>query len=168
MNLSDIDIYLEKMRQNSSMDIETIHVINNDDIIAAYAEGEMEARGNYKIFCTSNVLFINFDMISIILDIFSEEDIGIITTTGTRSGKKYGQRLLSHILYGTIKQEWINPEKYVEVDSTTDGVIITSKDLNWEDCLSLDDFCKKAIYQGYRIVVPHQEKTWILLDEFES
>ena len=164
-----------------NMDIEVLCVKNADSMASGYDRAMVESDAKYKIYLHQDVLLVRNDLITLLLDIFKDESIGMIGFAGNkvlteegypwcepnkRIGMIYCDRIVDEICFemGQVAKPY---EEVVAVDGL---FMATQYDIRWRcDIFKGWDFYdlsqsmefRKA---GYKVVVPSLDSPYCLHD----
>lgn len=170
--------YINNLRVPDDCSIEIVPIVGAKSMCSGYNEGMSRTDAKYKVYLHQDTYILNNTFIADILDIFSDESIGMIgmvgNTTVPSAGvmwyeQRYG-RLYACESMGVVDTKDIIKvnEKLMDV-STIDGfIMITSYDIKWREDLFEDwDFydisqCMEMKKSGKRIVLPVQNHPWCI------
>lgn len=162
------------------MDIEIIDIESPDSIASGYNEGMKRAKGKYKVYLHQDTYIINPNFISDILDLFRDENIGIIGIVGAKQLPEQGVWWLSPLAYGMtyeIRNTHMNllgfqtPFNDYEEVVVVDGMLIaTQYDIPWrEEVFDGWHFydasqCMEFIRNNKKVIIPWQVLPWVIHD----
>ena len=174
--------YINNLNVPKGYEVEIFSIENAESIASGYNNAMRSSDAKYKIYLHQDVLLINKNVLYEIIDIFSDENIGMIGVCGSqvigtdgawwnaldkyKFGKIYEYREygLNHIQFSEIN------EKYKEVQAIDGVLMITQYDIPWrEDIIDGWHFYDltqslEFIRNSYSVVVPKQNKAWCLHD----
>ncbi|MEJ8552665.1 glycosyltransferase [Tepidibacter sp. Z1-5] len=172
--------YIEHLNVPDGYEIQNLSVRDAKSITSGYNEAMKASDAKYKIYLHQDVFIINKNFLFYILDIFKDDQVGLIGAVGAKkiptngiwweSNHKYGKVYESH----TGKMELL---KFKDIKSTyekvkaIDGfIMVTQHDIQWrEDIFDGWDFYDVSqsvefSKKGYEVVVPTQDKSWFIHD----
>ena len=149
-----------------------VRFVTGDKKFSAYNDAMRASDAKYKIYLDEQVVVTNENFLSELLEIFSDNKIGAVGTSGAlelstngvslRSVKRGGKNFVG---YPTAKISGSNNFGAAEV---IDGFFFaTQYDLPWRHDLFTDNFfggqaqCVEFRRAGYKIFIPQQDKPWI-------
>lgn len=181
--LKECILYINQLEVPCGYEIEILSIKDADSMASGYNSAIKMSDAKYKVYLHQDVLIIEKDFISKILDIFnSNENIGMLGMVGNRTIAADGcpwsdgmHRRVGEVYADIIKQNcyslFSKAEKPYEDVVVIDGLLMaTQYDLPWrEDLFKGWDFydCSQSlefIKAGYKVVVPYMEKPWCLHD----
>lgn len=160
--------------------VEVLTVTDAKSMTSGYNEGMEASNAKYKVYMHQDVMIIEKNFISNILNIFKDSSVGMIGMVGSpempenkvmwytnRVGKIYANNIYSMNLvdYGEVSSQ------YQEVEAVDGLLIATQYDVPWrEDIFDKWDFydasqSKEFIRAGYKVVVPNMETPWCIHDD---
>lgn len=158
--------------------IEIIPIVNAKSMCNGYNKAINIAKGKYKVYMHQDVYILNRDIIQDVLNIFKNEEIGIIGVIGskeisyslvwweaqTKIGKTYENR--NNIIHEFKFNDIVGD--YQEV-SLLDGILlVTQYDILWrEDILDGWHFydisqCIEFLIRNKKVVIANQEQPWCI------
>lgn len=173
--------YINKINVPEDYEIEVLSIEDSKSMASGYNEAMNVSDAKYKIYLHQDTFIINENFLYDILYIFeNNSDIGMIGVVGSQtipqSGSwkhvehKYGE--VYENVNGTLKQiKYRNIKSRYEDVKIIDGfIMITQYDLSWRDDIFDGYYFYDAsqsmefLKGGYRIVIPHQDKPWVIHD----
>lgn len=181
--LKECMLYINQLEVPVGYVTEVVPVKNAASMTSGYNMGMKNSDAKYKVYLHQDVLIVEKDFISKILDIFnSDEAIGMLGMVGNRTIAADGcpwsdgmHRRVGEIYADLIERNcyslFSKAEKPYEEVVVVDGLLMaTQYDLPWrEDLFQGWDFydCSQSlefIKAGYQVVVPYMEKPWCYHD----
>lgn len=173
--------YINKLNVPDEYEIEIKSITNSKSIASGYNEAMNSSDAKYKIYLHQDIFIINENFLYDILYIFENNtDIGMIGVVGSKtvpvnaiwweSSKKFGKvydssrGALSELKFNDVKR------RYEEVKIIDGVIMVTQYDLPWrEDIFDGYHFYDASqsiefIKNGYKVVIPNQDKPWIIHD----
>ena len=179
---AECQIYIDSLHVPQGYVTDVISVTNAKSMAAGYNAAMMESDARYKVYLQQDTFIRNRNFIQDILNIFVEQDIGMIGMVGTPKlsndgviwhGVRCGSfQNINRLLEKDLIQDFqlIN-ETYQQVEAVDGLLIATQYDLSWrEDFFDGWDFydvsqCGEFRKKGYRIVVAGQPgRSWVIHD----
>lgn len=179
--LDECIFYISNLYIPENFETEVISITQAEYMTKAYNEAMSQCDAKYKVYLHQDVFIVNKNFIFDVLDIFTDSTIGMIGTIGCTILPDENHWLDNGLWdCGTVYINDVNHAcewKYrdikgsVEDVKATDGMImITQYDIPWrEDIITGWDFydisqSMEFVKKDLRIVVPQQEKPWIMHD----
>ncbi len=172
--------YLNQLNVPEGYEAESLSIRGASSMAAGYNEGMRGSDAKYKVYLHQDVFIVNRNFIPDLLNIFSEEDIGMAGMVGVRelpensimwNAPRIG-KIYAYLIYQSASSVFGGVEgKYQQVQAVDGLLIATQYDLPWrEDLFHNWDFydisqCQEFIRKGYRIVVPNQKQPWCIHDD---
>lgn len=160
-----------------TIDVLTVEAASS--MTSGYNEAMQASDAKYKVYLHQDVMIVERNFISKILDIFSNEKIGMLGMAGAisldDSKVMWNSKRVGSIYNGNAysMKEWLIGEvdaAYQSVEAIDGLLMATQYDISWrEDIFKRWDFYdvsqsfefRKA---GYEVVVPHMDKPWCIHD----
>ena len=160
--------------------VEVIQIKGAKSISSGYNEGMKKARGKYKVYLHQDVYIINQNFIKDIIDIFENDNIGIIGCSGSKDIPDSLVWWESKSLFGKVYEirnsnmkvlNFNNPtNKYEEVSLLDGFILITQYDIKWRedvfDGWHFYDISQSLEFkkQNKKVVVAYQQIPWCIHD----
>lgn len=160
--------------------IEIIQIRNANSLASAYNEGIKKATGKYKIYLHQDVYIINPNFLNNIIDIFTDNKIGLIGFAGSKeipsslvwweASNLFGELYEIRNSHLTLLSFQSPKNKYEEVSLLDGFILITQFDIPWrEDILDGWHFYDisqslEFLKQNKKIVIPQQNTPWLIHD----
>lgn len=168
--------YIDRLYIPESYETDIIEVREAESMTSGYQAAMESSDAKYKIYMHQDVCLINREMLYSMLNIFSDESIGII---GTLGGKLYpdgdvhlywnrGSTL--NAIYSDVKTyKFDQSPVYEEVEGVDGMFMATQYDIPWDqrfDGWHMYDVtqCIRFRENGYRICVSTENNSWTLHD----
>lgn len=169
-------LYLQHLFIPAGMEAEVIPIRGAASMCAGYEQGRQASKAKYKIYLHQDVLIIRKNIIEELLTLFQNPQVGMIGLAGCEqlpdSGIWWDGKGVHNIIVHVLRHEYMVtvqgevPRCQVQA---ADGVLLaTQYDIPWRADLLLGwhfyDIaqCQEYRRQGYRIMLPKQEKSWII------
>lgn len=171
--------YISKLYVPEGFIVDAISVKDAVSMASGYNEAMSVSDAKYKVYLHQDVFLINRNLISEILEIFSDKTIGMIGVVGTKKLPWhgimwYGPRIAELWMSGTdrmkLGKEGEIKKQWEEVEAIDGLLMITQYDIPWREELfdgwDFYDVSQSMEMQkkGYKIVVPRQKETWCIHD----
>lgn len=173
--------YIERLNVPTGYEIEVLSIEDSKSMASGYNEAMNASDAKYKIYLHQDTFIINENFLYDILYTFeNNSDIGMIGVVGSKviptsaiwweTNHKYGKVYESSA--GNLSElKFKDVEKRYEQVKIIDGLImITQYDLPWRDDV-FDGYhfydasqSTEFIKKGYKVIVPNQDKPWIIHD----
>lgn len=171
--------FINQLKVPKGYSVEVLTVSEAKCITAGYNEGMQATDAKYKVYLHQDVLIIENDFISKILEIFKNEEIGMIGMVGCKELPEsmvmwMKPRVGKVFEHNNIEMNLLDFDQvlnsYEEVEVIDGLCMITQYDIPWrDDILSKWDFydvsqsleMKRA---GYKVVVPRMDTPWCIHD----
>lgn len=175
----ECQLYIMQLDKPEDFEIEVLAVKEASSMAGGYNEGMSATDAKYKVYLHQDVFIINRHFIFDILQLFEEEDIGMIGIVGVPKMPEDGV-MWHNMRYGNLhdlpileRQFEIRPirpveGKYMEMEAVDGLLMATQTDIPWRD----DVFKKWDYYdasqsfefrkRGYRVIVPEQKEAWCI------
>ncbi|MBR4515120.1 MAG: glycosyltransferase family protein [Lachnospiraceae bacterium] len=177
--LEEAIFYISRLDVPDGVKLDVISVQEACSLCAGYNEGMSASSAKYKVYMHQDVRIIDRDFVSRLIDLFADnENVGMIGMVGTDSFPadgtmwnvpRYGSVLETHVNETVLLRNYPDESDINAV--LCDGLLLaTQYDLPWrEDLFDGWDFydasqCMEFIRNGYRVLIPYQEKTWCVHD----
>ena len=179
--LEECCYYIRALHVPENMKIEILAIEGASSMAEGYQSGMESSEAAYKVYLHQDVFLLNYYFIDDMLDIFSEQDIGMIGMVGSTelpldAVMWHNEMRCGMIRRNTVVRDFIFKlpvpieEKYREVQAVDGLLMATSVDIPWrKEVFSgwhfYDVSQSVEMYKhGYRVVVPRQENPWCLHD----
>lgn len=161
-----------------TIDVFTVEAASS--MTSGYNEAMQASDAKYKVYLHQDVMIVERNFISNILDIFSNEKIGMLGMVGAvsldDSKVMWNSKRVGSIYTGNAygMKEWLIGEvdaAYQSVEAIDGLLIATQYDIPWrEDIFKRWDFydvSQSFEFRkiGYEVVVPHMDKPWCIHDD---
>lgn len=172
--------YMNSLKVPEGYEIEILEVRDAVSMTAGYNEGMYASDAKYKVYMHQDVFIVNKNFISDMLEVFSDETIGMLGMVGAtklpeNSIMWYGPRV-GRLYYNSIYEAGDSvigevEGAYEEVEALDGLLIATQYDIPWREDLFRDwDFydasqSQEFIRAGYKVVVPNQDTAWCIHDD---
>lgn len=172
--------YIHHLNIPDGFEIEIVDIREANGMCAAYNLGMQSSDAKYKVYMHQDVFIRNKDFLKELLTSFEKDsDVGMIGMVGGYGMPKNGVAYLAwnagtvdcrepDMAYQLVCS--LEEKKDTFVDAVDGLLIATQYDLPWRDDLFLDfDFYDvsqsfEMLRRGYKILVPYQEKPWVIHD----
>ena len=160
--------------------VEVIQIKGAKSISSGYNEGMKKARGKYKVYLHQDVYIINQNFIKDIIEIFENNNIGIIGCAGSKDIPDNLVWWESKSLFGKVYEirnsnmkllYFNNPtNKYEEVSLLDGFILITQYDIPWREDIfdgwHFYDISQSLEFkkQNKKVVVAYQQIPWCIHD----
>ncbi len=170
--------YINRLYVPEGYIIDAISVKDATSMTAGYNEAMQVSDAKYKVYLHQDVFLINRNLITDILEIFSNKEIGMIGAVGTKIlpwhgimwyGSQIGELWSSEITNMELIRKGIS-NRWEEVEVIDGFLMVTQYDITWrEDLFDGWDFydasqSMEMWRNGYKVVVPKQKTTWCIHD----
>lgn len=178
--------YINRLFIPKGFEKETIVIRAASSMTSGYNQAMEKSDAKYKIYLHQDVLILNRNILSALLDIFREDTIGMVGVLGKKDFLPAAEYTTDWDIGGvevcnTIKTFYLNyncdsEEKYMDVMGIDGMFMATQYDLLWDeknfngwDFYDISQSVKFA-QAGYRIVVPrvNRETLWCFHDSGQS
>lgn len=172
--------YINNLIVPNDFQVEIVPIRNAEYLTKAYNECMNNLDSKYKVYLHQDVLIINKNFITDILKVFTLDSIGAIGVCGAKAIPKSGIWWESSEIVGKVYESHTGKmdllkfneveSDFSEVDGLDGLIIITQYDVTWrEDIFKGWHFydlsqCIEFKKQGYKVVVPKQNKPWCTHD----
>ncbi len=172
--------YINSLEVPKGYTIEQLSIIDAPSMAAGYNEGMRASDARYKIYLHQDVFITNKHLISDILKLFADQQIGLIGMVGAEKlppscvmwdGPRIGTIYDSGIAESSIIIAGDITNSYQEVEAVDGLLMITQYDIPWrEDIFDGWDFydvsqSTEFLKHGYKVIVPHMDTPWCLHDD---
>lgn len=171
--------YINHLNIPAGYTIEYLSIVDANSMTSGYNEAMQASDAKYKIYMHQDVFIIDKDFLYKLLDIFSDEKIGMIGIIGAEKMPANGIMWEGHevgAFYSTCiytSNRNISPppadgKKYFNVEAADGMLLATQYDIPWrEDLFDGWDFYDAAQSfefrkRGYKIVVPASENALVI------
>ena len=167
--------YLEKIHVPDGYETETIVIRDAESVTSRYRQAVTQTDARYKIYLHSDVLVVNKEILSELLEAFHEPSVGMVGIVGNIEEKGMDTS-------GAYMRSW--DAGAVEVCNVIDARIgnwLSDGEKKWIDVAEIDRMFmatqydlpepKKMRQAGYRVVVPRideNEQYWVFYDAGQS
>ena len=156
---------LEKVRVPDDFSVE-VQPVTGDEKFFAYETARQSSDAKYKIYLDERATVTNENFLAELLKIFSDEQIGLIGTSGAIQLSTHGISLTS---FKRTDENFSG-----EVDAVDGFFIATQHDLPWridftDNFFGVQAQCVEFRRAGYKVFVPKQNRPWISIrgEEFQ-
>lgn len=172
--------YMKSLKVPDGYEMEILEVKDAASMTAGYNEGMYASDAKYKVYMHQDVFIVNKNFIADMLQIFSDEKIGMLGMVGAtklpeNSIMWYGPRV-GKLYYNSIYEAGESEigeidGAYEEVEALDGLLMATQYDIPWREDLFQDwDFydasqSQEFIRAGYKVVVPNQPQAWCIHDD---
>lgn len=177
---SEAMYFINSINVPDGYSIEVLTIKDAKSMTAGYNEGMEASDAKYKVYMHQDVMIIDRNFISHILNVFQDESVGMIGMVGSPilpenkvmwCGARVGQ-IYSNNVYSTnlVNYGVVNGD-YTHVEAVDGMLMATQYDIRWRQ----DIFDKWDFYDvsqsmefrraGYKVVVPNMEKPWCIHDD---
>lgn len=172
--------YMKSLKVPDGYEMEILEVKDAASMTAGYNEGMYASDAKYKVYMHQDVFIVNKNFIADMLQIFSNEKIGMLGMVGAtklpeNSIMWYGPRV-GKLYYNSIYEAGESEigeidGAYEEVEALDGLLMATQYDIPWREDLFQDwDFydasqSQEFIRAGYKVVVPNQPQAWCIHDD---
>lgn len=176
--LNEAIYYINRLIIPPTYSIDLITIEEADSMCSGYNAGMEASDAKYKIYMHQDVFIINPNFIADILDIFSDDKVGLIGMVGAEKLSEdymylYSYdcgKIMSNSIYKTNQVVFGNNSFHkCKKVKTVDGLLMaTQYDIPWrEDIFKKWDFYDHSQSfefrkKGYDVVVPYQKTPWCL------
>lgn len=172
--------YLNHLQVPEGYEIDVLNVYGATSMTSGYNEAMHASDAKYKVYLHQDTFIINPNFIADLLEIFEEEQIGLVGMVGTPhmpenaimwNDFRYGKLYCSMIYQAGISVIGEMSEKYMEVEAVDGFLMATQYDVEWrEDLFQKWDFYDVSQSfefrkKGYKVVVPNMETPWCIHDD---
>lgn len=173
--------YINRLNVPEGYAIEVLTVRDANSMASGYNAAMKESDAKYKIYIHQDVLLIKKDIIYNLIELFKNEDVGMIGVIGTENMPDEGcmwkaQRVGRIYSCGAFSTELFiasnkNNMPYMEVEAVDGLFIATQYDIEWrEDIFTGWDFYDASQSEefrrvGYKVIVPYMNKPWCIHDD---
>ncbi|SCN21294.1 Chondroitin polymerase [Clostridium sp. N3C] len=173
-------IYIKNLNIPEGFVVEYRALRNQKSITSAYNFAMKDCDAKYKVYLHQDVFIINKNFIFDILEVFNNENIGMIGVAGSKaiptngvwweSNKTYGKVYDSHTGKISLLQFSEVVEKYETVKAIDGLIMITQYDIPWRENIfdgwHFYDISQSIefIKAGYEVVIPKQKEPWCIHD----
>lgn len=180
MYMNECEYYINRLIVPEGMSIEIIKIKDASSMASGYNNAMKKTNAKYKIYLHHDVFLVYENLISDMLEIFSDEQIGMIGVIGGRNLKNTGEcseywdtgcTMLSNSI-NTFIMDLNEETKETRQVLAIDGMLmITQYDIRWSeevfDGWHFYDISQSMNFAmcGYKVVVPDQKKPWAFHDE---
>ena len=179
--LEECCFYIRNLHIPRGMEIDIQAIEGASSMTEGYQAGMESSDARYKVYLHQDTFILNRYFLDAILDIFSEEDIGMIGMVGSvqlppdavmwNNAMRCGKVRRNAILNDFVFELQVPVEgRYREVQAVDGLLMATSVDIPWRKDIFTgwhfyDISQSMEMYKhGYRVVVPKQETPWCLHD----
>ena len=171
--------YIRKLEVPEGYSIDILTIRDADFITGAYNAAMHASDAKYKVYLHQDVFLLNKTLIQDMLDIFSDESIGMIGVLGTDKYPLYAKFSSCWNIGATyacnsyaafmIDKNNKQIENVVDVVAIDGMFMATQYDVEWNENLRgwhFYDASQSIAFRerGYRVVVPHQAEPWMMHD----
>ena len=174
--------YIDLLDIPTGYTVDVILINDANSMTSGYNEGMQSSDAKYKVYMHQDVYILNKNFLHDLLDIFSDNSVGMFGLVGNTSlapdggawsdgmHRRVGQVYLDTILDKSISIFGKTSSPYTEVIGLDGLLMATQYDIPWrEDLFKGWDFYDLSqslefIRAGYKVVVPYMETPWALHD----
>lgn len=171
--------YMEALTLPEGMKAEYIPVRGASSMCQGYNQGVAQTQAKYKVYVHQDALIVNQNFVFDLLKIFQDSSVGAVGVIGARRLPASGiwwdaMRSYGRVLHACEPECIVEtacmepPEPWLEVEAVDGLMIATQMDIPWQEQL-FDGWhfydismCKDLQRQGYKVVVPHQQRCWCI------
>ncbi len=172
--------YLEHLQIPEGYEKDVLMVRGAESMTAGYNEAMRASDAKYKVYLHQDTFIVNKNFIADLLEIFQEEEIGMVGMVGTPhlpenaimwNDFRYGKLYCSMIYQAGASVIGEMTEKYEEVEAIDGFLMATQYDVEWrEDLFQKWDFYDVSQSfefrrKGFKVVVPNAEEPWCIHDD---
>ncbi len=177
MQVNEAIFFIQQLNVPQGFTIDILTIWDASSIASGYNEGMEASDAKYKVYLHQDVLIIDKDFISKILNVFEDKSVGMIGVVGCpelpenkvmwyapRVGQIFEDNAIGMSL---IKFQDVKGD-YQSVEAIDGALMATQYDIRWrEDIFNKWDFYDVSqslefIRCGYKVVVPGTEKPWCI------
>lgn len=172
-------IYLDELIVPDGYGVEIIAVHDAKSMCEGYNRAMSMTSAKYKVYFHQDCFIVNDNIISEMLSIFKDKEIGAIGTIGCRnlpaSGIWWdGMRVYGRVIHACEAESVVDSEvqrpteEFIQVEAVDGLCIVTQQDTKWrEDLFDGWHFydvsqCKELARRGFKTVVPRQDNCWCI------
>ena len=175
-------LYIKSLNIPENFSIEIIPIRDAKSMCEGYNRGMKQAKGKYKIYLHQDTLIVNKNIMSDLLNIFSNKDIGLVGVIGCkllpRSGVWWdGLRTYGRVLHACEPESVVDSHCKEPADNAPfetvqacDGLFLASQyNIPWRDDLFFGfhlydtSYCLETQRAGFKTVIPNQQnKFWCI------
>lgn len=180
LSFSECKFYIENLTVPEGFSLDIIPIRGGTGLTSVYNSAIEKSDAKYKVYLHQDLFIVNKNFIQDILNVFADETIGVIGACGPKiipisgvwweSPEIYGKVYESHTGRMSLLSFRDVENEYEEVEGVDGLIIITQYDIPWrEDIFTGWHFydlsqCMEFISNGYKVVVPKQDKPWFCHD----
>jgi hypothetical protein len=177
--LNECIFYINHLTIPEGYETDIISIMDASGITAGYNAAMKESDAKYKVYLHQDVFILNKNFIADVLKVFEDKTIGMIGVLGSSSdcedARFYncwdsGTTLACNVVTCGYCFNKANGIGKVQDVAAVDGMLlVTQYDIEWKKEIlgwNFYDISQSIEFrkQGYRVVVPYQEKVWTLHD----
>ena len=171
--------YINSLKVPTGCNVDVLTIEEAKSMAGGYNEGMHASKAKYKVYLQQNVFILNENFIYDVLDIFENEEIGMLGMVGSpvlpeNKVASYGRRV-GKIYKASAYGAWEMPfdsiqDEYEEVQAIDGLLMATQYDIEWrEDIFEKWDMydasqSQEMLRAGYKIVVPYMITPWCIYD----
>ena len=177
---SECLLYLRNLHLPERMEAEFLPVRGASSMCEGYNRGMRCSAAKYKVYLHQDTLVVNKNLVGDLLELFSDETIGLVGVIGCRSLPRSGVwwdglRTYGRVLHAcepesVVDSQCRQPEgAYMELEAVDGLFLATQYDIPWREDLFTGwhlydtSACMEMRRRGYRVVVPNQrEDFWCI------
>lgn len=175
--------FISRLHVPAGFTADAISIKDAKSLTSGYNEGMRASDAKYKVYLHQDVMIVDREFISKMLQIFSDETVGMIGMVGTvklpenmipwwsrRVGMIYTSNV-SGIDISDFDYSEDEKDRVTEVEAIDGLLMATQYDIPWrEDIFDKWDFYDVSQSlefrrRGYKVVVPYMEKPWCIHDD---
>jgi hypothetical protein len=172
--------YVGNLTVPDGYEIEQCSVWEASSMASGYNEAMRSSDAKYKVYLHQDVFVTNRDFIKELLQIFSDETVGMFGMVGSPilpengimwAGERVGTIYTSNIIQGGPSDLTTHKRPWQEVEAIDGLLMATQVDLPWrEDLFTGWDFYDisqsfEFRKKGYKVVVPYMQEPWCIHDD---
>ena len=172
--------FINSLNVPDGYSVDVLTVTEAKSMTSGYNEGMNASDAKYKVYLHQDVMIVEKDFITKILDVFKDSSVGMIGMVGSPKmpenkvmwySERFGQIYANNIYSMNLVNFGDVPGRYVEVEAVDGLLIATQYDIKWrEDIFDKWDFYDASQSEefrraGYKVVVPYMEKPWCIHDD---
>ncbi len=177
---SECLLYLRHLNIPEGMEAEFLPVRDASSMCEGYNRAMRSSSAKYKVYLHQDTLVVNKNLVRDLLELFSDETIGLVGVIGCRSLPRSGVwwdglRTYGRVLHAcepesVVDSQCRQPEgAYMELEAVDGLFLATQYDIPWREDLFTGwhlydtSACMEMRRRGYRVVVPNQrEDFWCI------
>lgn len=176
--LQECLLYLQQLQIPQGYETDVLTILDAASMAAGYNAGMRASDAKYKIYLHQDVLIVNREFLSDLLEVFADSSIGMVGMIGAPKlpdhavmwyGKRVGRIYTSNVESSGIGI--LNSGESCDVEAVDGLLMATQYDVPWrEDIFTGWDYYDVSQSfefrkRGYRVVVPAMLRPWCLHDD---